>query len=551
MSIHLDDVKAVVASGASPDDSPSPTVLHRPKPLATILLIFLLAGASSASAQSTPALTAATLIAEEVESPSSTRDETSLDSAKMETTTAETTRGSTLGCPADALFVQGPRPPAFPGATVSDTDFNLVGSMGGVRVWEAFTADAGRIGGIRWWGLKAFRTSVTQFFVPCFEPTMDFVITFHEDMNGMPGDVVCTYNAILPGLRTGVPIINFEINQFELDLDITPGGPCDLKSGWISIQSGGDDPTCWFMWVNSITDAVPGRGAWFDLSDGNGLQLLGGNLSLCLTPTDCNGNEIMDETDIADGTSKDCNQNSIPDECDADCNSNNVPDQCDVDPADPDNNHLVSKDCNADGVPDECAGLFSLVYEMRVDNLVDLSADCGLGSFHNGCSSSAKPGFTWVDEGLGVATAVRIEFNIGVECHTVGTVHDTSLNGAAGESFVATPRYCTCDLTLGVRMSIVADPAGYHVGDANTFLITNPTNCFGFTPQAEWGRGIYGRISVDYKGPDGDCNHNGRLDECELADGTSADCDINGTLDECELCGDLDGDGAVDRIDLT
>ena len=39
-------------------------------------------------------------------------------------------------------------------------------------------------------------------------------------------------------------------------------------------------------------------------------------------------------------------------------------------------------------------------------------------------------------------------------------------------------------------------------------------------------------------------------DRCEGAD-DSLDCNANGIPDECDLCGDLDGDGAVDRIDLT
>ena len=48
-----------------------------------------------------------------------------------------------------------------------------------------------------------------------------------------------------------------------------------------------------------------------------------------------------------------------------------------------------------------------------------------------------------------------------------------------------------------------------------------------------------------------DCNANGIPDECDIAAGDSEDCNTNGIPDECDLCGDLDGDGAVDRIDLT
>ncbi len=81
--------------------------------------------------------------------------------------------------------------------------------------------------------------------------------------------------------------------------------------------------------------------------------------------TDCNGNAILDECDIADGTSEDCNGNGVPDECDdcngngilddediangtsEDCNGNAIPDECDI-------ANGVSDDCNGNGVPDDC-----------------------------------------------------------------------------------------------------------------------------------------------------------------------------------------------------
>jgi hypothetical protein len=63
---------------------------------------------------------------------------------------------------------------------------------------------------------------------------------------------------------------------------------------------------------------------------------------------DCNGNEINDPDDIADGTSVDCNGNNVPDECDidngvADCNDNGVPDSCEL-----------GEDCNGNSAPDAC-----------------------------------------------------------------------------------------------------------------------------------------------------------------------------------------------------
>lgn len=67
--------------------------------------------------------------------------------------------------------------------------------------------------------------------------------------------------------------------------------------------------------------------------------------------TDCNGNNITDATDIANGTSADCNGNGIPDECDPDSDQDGVIDACDNCPLvdNPD-----QADTDGDGVGDAC-----------------------------------------------------------------------------------------------------------------------------------------------------------------------------------------------------
>jgi hypothetical protein len=64
----------------------------------------------------------------------------------------------------------------------------------------------------------------------------------------------------------------------------------------------------------------------------------GGNFINEFCGSDCNGNGIYDNEDIANGTSLDCNGNGVPDECDI------------ADGSSPDMNP-------SDGVPDECQGL--------------------------------------------------------------------------------------------------------------------------------------------------------------------------------------------------
>ena len=84
--------------------------------------------------------------------------------------------------------------------------------------------------------------------------------------------------------------------------------------------------------------------------------------------TDCNGNEVGDVCDVADGTSYDCNGNGEPDECDIvdgsgnDCNGNFVPDECDI--ADG-----TSTDLDENEIPDECECLS----DINVDGIVNVS----------------------------------------------------------------------------------------------------------------------------------------------------------------------------------
>jgi hypothetical protein len=60
---------------------------------------------------------------------------------------------------------------------------------------------------------------------------------------------------------------------------------------------------------------------------------------------DCNQNGVIDENDIALGTSDDVNNNYIPDECE-DCNANDTLDYIDIASGEP--------DINGNGIPDDC-----------------------------------------------------------------------------------------------------------------------------------------------------------------------------------------------------
>lgn len=93
---------------------------------------------------------------------------------------------------------------------------------------------------------------------------------------------------------------------------------------------------------------------------------------------DCNGNGIEDVTDVAEGTSDDCDGNGVPDECQLDCNANGIADTCDIAAG-------TSQDCNHNTLPDECEpdcdgdGLIDgceTVFDTDGDGILDCDDEC-------------------------------------------------------------------------------------------------------------------------------------------------------------------------------
>jgi len=84
---------------------------------------------------------------------------------------------------------------------------------------------------------------------------------------------------------------------------------------------------------------------------------------------DCNANGVLDDVDIAGGTSSDCNHNGFPDECDVavlDCNANGTPDDCEIAAG-------SVTDCNTNAVPDLC------------DIAAGSASDCNTNGFPDVC----------------------------------------------------------------------------------------------------------------------------------------------------------------------
>jgi hypothetical protein len=127
---------------------------------------------------------------------------------------------------------------------------------------------------------------------------------------------------------------------------------------------------------------------------------------------DCNGNGVLDECDIADGTSQDYDLNGVPDECE-DCAGNGIPDACDVDCGVGDcashplgcggyadcNGNLIpdgcippESDCNANGVPDECDIADGTSQDYDLNGVPDECEDCNGNGVPDGCDLDCSAG---------------------------------------------------------------------------------------------------------------------------------------------------------------
>ncbi|MCP4247648.1 MAG: hypothetical protein GY778_11415 [bacterium] len=86
---------------------------------------------------------------------------------------------------------------------------------------------------------------------------------------------------------------------------------------------------------------------------------------------DCNSNGLLDECELADGSSDDCNTNGLPDECDIaagtsqDCQTDGVPDECNF------------VDCNTNGTLDECDIAGGASFDTNSDGVPDECQACG------------------------------------------------------------------------------------------------------------------------------------------------------------------------------
>jgi hypothetical protein len=270
---------------------------------------------------------------------------------------------------------------------------------------------------------------------------------------------------------------------------------------------------------------------------------------------DCNENGLLDECDIAEGSSLECNDNGVPDECEFagtvdcngngivdlcepgganDCNGNDAPDWCDIAEG-------TSADCNENGVPDTC----ELFGEISGPPAEAIECPCN-GHFYLLTLHMAWP----------EAEAYAVDLG----CH-LATIRNAEENQWILDTFASH----TMDNGIYIGFNDVESEGNWvwSSGESATFTNWAPTepNNLGNEDWGEFALRSYHSVSpgewddgrVFHRGlveliRVGDCNGNDILDECDIGNETSHDCNENSVPDECEFAGTVDcnGNGIVD-----
>lgn len=295
-------------------------------------------------------------------------------------------------------------------------------------------------------------------------------------------------------------------------------------------------------------DAAAGQVYWLRVSGFGGhsgayeLEITG---PVALVESDCDGNGWLDSCDLAYGTADDCNGNDIPDICDLmvgdeqDCNGNGVPDDCDLLSG-------AAEDCNHNDIPDQCDAYDVAQSEAR-DLCVQaepIGPDLVYLGVTDGAESDGSVTCGWASISPSVWYSYTPIADGTAEVSACLSLYDTVLSVHAGCPGTAANQIACNDDACGLQSIVTFD-----VVAGETYLI----RIAGYS-------GAYGSFTITLSGPpcveptEHDCNNNGALDSCELAEATAFDCDGNGVLDDCDLAAgnaeDCDGNGVLDRCDL-
>lgn len=323
-------------------------------------------------------------------------------------------------------------------------------------------------------------------------------------------------------------------------------------------------------------------------------------------PADCNNNGILDNLDITNGTSQDCNANFVPDECELatnDCNNNGLPDNCELAGHDCDNNgqhdscQLTGNDTDANGVPDNCQPDCDNDGQIDAYEIILGAEDCNGNGVPDTCdtnspSTTANPNLLIPDNnsagvnstvtypGSGTVTDVNVTVNIP---HTAVSHLKLTLSKGAVSRVLWVNRCGSFDNLLATF-----DDAGAFINCSNLAGTYTPVSCGGVAlsgfngiPAAgDWTLNVADTVSGDSgrlqswtlnvtstippTPPMADVNNNDVPDVCECLN-CKGDGNKDHSLDGRDIamlvdaiagggglnrCLDMDGNGAINLADI-
>ncbi|MCP3902114.1 MAG: hypothetical protein GY715_00645 [Planctomycetes bacterium] len=279
---------------------------------------------------------------------------------------------------------------------------------------------------------------------------------------------------------------------------IVPGPLAGLTHTIPSTTDGDDDTVSGLLDRNEVFYLLVSRTLGRRLEDADALAIVDAFLALLpFGAGDCNGNMILDECEIGEGSLEDCDGNGLPDVCEDDCDANGIADVCEI--ADG-----SAEDCNANGRPDFC-DLTSGEFSAESDEL---------GPFGAGAPQT----YFLADPPL-AADTVRLTFRSRAEL-CAGFV-SVDLNGnALGDIFGNSGTCCPGEPDT---TTMILDAATFNDsilgGGIEIMMIPSPNiNEFCDDP-------TFIQVSVRYESTGFDLDGDGIVDECEVCPE-----DINGNL---------------------
>ncbi|MBL9120059.1 MAG: hypothetical protein JNL80_09120 [Phycisphaerae bacterium] len=266
--------------------------------------------------------------------------------------------------------------------------------------------------------------------------------------------------------------------------------------------------------------------------------------------TDCNANGLDDSAEIEAGTALDCNGDWIPDSCQFASG--------------------VVEDCNGNGLADACEK--SAPFSAESSELGPLGygspqswtvQNAPAAATHVTLSLSAMGDFSSVSEYAIVRLndeAIGVAFVNGTDCTETGP-EDFTILASTFNTLVDAGGDATISIEPTIAVNADSCPAGSWVKVSMSYNRATDLDCNanGLLDQCEIAEGYAEDCNLDgipdsCQETDADCNANGAWDACDIASGAAVDCNANGVPDSCDIGatgeGDCNGNGQFDACEI-